>query len=201
MESLESLAEFLGAIGKEWTNEEYEEYKRLRRNWLSCKRQDWTTLGQISHAAEQVLQWVDHLVGGCGVEAVECGDDAILYVNRGDSYAVTMCYCEYGKRFVFASWGDLVEEAEQAKQAEQEEESAYWGEEAEPEPEPLSKEEALRFAESCEEDNKIQAAQAAICQVYGIEEGRNASLVNLGLCASLFDWGKVKWDKEGRIIE
>jgi len=198
---MESLAEFLGAIGKGWTNEEYEEYKRLRRNWLSCKRLDWTTLGQISSAAEQVLHWVDHLVSGCGVEAVKCGDDALLYVNRGDTYDVTMCYYENRKCFVFASWGDLVEEAEQEQE---QEDSEYWSKEepAKPElePEPLSKEEALRFAESCEEDNKIQTAQAAICQVYGIEEGCNASFVNLGLWASLLDWGKARWDKEGRII-
>lgn len=124
---MESLAEFLESIGKGWTNEEYEEYKRLRRNWLSFKRESWCSLGQVSNAAEQVLKWVDHLVDGCGVEAVECGDDALLYVNRGDAYRVTMCYYEKRKCFVFASWGDLVEEAEQ-----EQEEAEYWGEEAEP---------------------------------------------------------------------
>lgn len=47
----------------------------------------------------------------CGVEEVECGDEWLRYVNRGDTYNDTICTDANGLLFI-SSWGSWYEQTE-----------------------------------------------------------------------------------------
>ena len=77
--------------------------------------------------AETHLQGVSALANGHGVEALWFDEarrsdpravpDA-LYVNMGDSYAPTIVYDVASGEYLFTSWGDVVEAADAAREAE-----------------------------------------------------------------------------------
>jgi hypothetical protein len=49
-----------------------------------------------------------------GIEHVSCGDHELAYINRGDTYARTVCKeIGEGNKAFLSSWGDWLEEAEQ----------------------------------------------------------------------------------------
>jgi hypothetical protein len=81
--------------------------------------------GGVGRYAWQILETVDRLLGGFGVEAVEAyGGRTLLYSNAGDSYAGTVAVVVEGSDpsgdwarpiadgFVVASWADFVEAVE-----------------------------------------------------------------------------------------
>ena len=47
-----------------------------------------------------------------GIECISEGDGSIGYVNRGETYAVTICQDEKTEAFFVSSWGDWVEQQE-----------------------------------------------------------------------------------------
>ena len=55
----------------------------------------------------------DKLLRTCGVECVSVGDDAISYLNAGDTYGNTICWTtgDPGTAWI-GSWGDWYEQAE-----------------------------------------------------------------------------------------
>lgn len=79
-----------------------------------------------SDKADKVLEEVDRLVAGNGVEPIRdenandryYGDVVALYVNMGDTYETTLLYDTVEHEFHVTSWGDWYE----AYEAEQEEE-------------------------------------------------------------------------------
>lgn len=71
--------------------------------------------------ADKVLEEVDRLVGGHGIEAIRdeevhdnyYGDVVALYVNMGDTYDTTLVYDTDTQEFQVTSWGDWYEAYEQ----------------------------------------------------------------------------------------
>lgn len=80
---------------------------------------------------EEVLEEVNKLIGGHGVEAVRdenawdnyYGDTVATYVNMGDTYVTTLLYDTRNNEFHITSWGDWYEKYEQERDAEREEEA------------------------------------------------------------------------------
>ena len=68
--------------------------------------------GALSAARAGDLARANEVLGGCGVEYVECAGREIAYVNMGDTYDRTVC-AEDGKCWI-GSWGDWYETAEQS---------------------------------------------------------------------------------------
>ncbi len=85
-----------------------------------------------SDKADKVLEEVDRLVAGNGVEPIRdenandryYGDVVALYVNMGDTYETTLLYDTEAHEFHVTSWGDWYEayEAEQEEEPEEDEE-------------------------------------------------------------------------------
>src|SRR3989442_15259614 len=89
---------------------------------LGC---DPTIAGAVRHVLSRdprtdleindTLKTVSILLDGYGVEYVPSKMDAhgkgrgLEYVNMGDAYAPTILYDCLHKRFIWASWGDIVE--------------------------------------------------------------------------------------------
>ncbi len=73
-----------------------------------------------SEKIDKVLEEVDKLIDGSGVEAINgdyhvdnyYGDIVALYVNTGDSYAATLLYETENDKFIVTSFGDWVEHNE-----------------------------------------------------------------------------------------
>ncbi len=85
-----------------------------------------------SDRADKVLEEVNRLVDGHGIEAIRdenawdnyYGDTVALYVNMGDTYETTLLYDTRTHEFQVTSWGDWYEayEAEQEEDEEPEDE-------------------------------------------------------------------------------
>jgi hypothetical protein len=89
--------------------------------------------------AEEVLEEVNRVIGGHGVEAVRIEgayidnyhfDIVATYVNVGDSYAATLLHESETGNFVLTTWGDWVEanEQEYLPEEEEDEEESDWDE-------------------------------------------------------------------------
>jgi hypothetical protein len=58
---------------------------------------------------------INEIIGGYGVEYINHVDDSlndvlgIDYINLGDTYTTTVCYDHDLSKFVYTSWGDIVE--------------------------------------------------------------------------------------------
>ena len=64
-------------------------------------------------ASAGTIEEANKIAGGFGVEYVAVAGREIAYVNMGDTYAETICQEGDGPLFV-SSWGDWIEQAEQA---------------------------------------------------------------------------------------
>lgn len=67
--------------------------------------------------AENILEQVSDLVGGYGVEAYRPGENnsmnpKYLYVNSGDSYALTLIFNRNSKKFTLSDIGSIIEREE-----------------------------------------------------------------------------------------
>jgi hypothetical protein len=77
-----------------------------------------------SNKADKVLEEVDRLINGHGIEAIRdedvndryYGDVVALYVNTGDTYNATLLYDTDRSEFYVTSWGDWYEQYEQEKE-------------------------------------------------------------------------------------
>jgi hypothetical protein len=83
-------------------------------------------------ALAECSDWID----GHGVETLALADGTELaYVNKGDTYDATLCHVQ-GRGYFVASWGDVYEEADRAREEESDERRcAYcseWSEQGEP---------------------------------------------------------------------
>ena len=65
-----------------------------------------------SHAAANALARTDkkYHLGFFGVEGFELDGYGVLYLNTGDTYALTICF--FMGKFRITSWGDIVENFE-----------------------------------------------------------------------------------------
>lgn len=62
-----------------------------------------------------ILELVNELVKGSGVESISMNGDIIgYYVNRGDTYDETIIWDDRNGEFIISSWGDFLEESEQS---------------------------------------------------------------------------------------
>jgi len=77
---------------------------------------------------DEALDYANEILGGHGVESVQVEDYQVdryyyniilLYVNRGDAYAITLCYDTEEHEFFVGSWGDWYEEWDQKHQIEE----------------------------------------------------------------------------------
>jgi len=75
--------------------------------------------------AERIMHEIDKLIGGFGVEAITLEgayvdrfwQDAVgTFVNMGDTYDATIVYDTANEKFLFTTWGDFYEWAEQQQQ-------------------------------------------------------------------------------------
>lgn len=60
-----------------------------------------------------ILELVNELIKGFGVETIELNGETIgYYVNRGDSYDETIIWDDSNGEFILSSWADFLEESE-----------------------------------------------------------------------------------------
>ena len=81
--------------------------RRARREYVKLRRTDDSHPGfAASTAIERVCKGI-----GYGVEGFcdEVGDRGVTYLNRGDSYAVTICFTSWNERFHVCAWAQFVE--------------------------------------------------------------------------------------------
>ncbi len=72
---------------------------------------------------EKGLEYINHFLGGYGVESIRDGnmwenywtDHCAMYVNMSETYSRTILYETESGRFVFTSWGQWVEENEKKR--------------------------------------------------------------------------------------
>lgn len=93
------------------------EFKSVKK-WISA-------YGHRPHRAEMVMQALNEVLGGHGVEAIRVEgawvdtyhhDIVATYVNMGDTYAATVVYDTDHDRFELSTWGDFVERREREQQ-------------------------------------------------------------------------------------
>ena len=66
---------------------------------------------------EKLREAINEAMGGHGIESIRqkdylvgyYADTRYLYVNRGDTYDITLVYDTESDKFIVASWGNLVE--------------------------------------------------------------------------------------------
>lgn len=78
--------------------------------YLTCTRDPKTCLRMIRF--NDLLQYIDILIGTHGVEGIEISGRSAAYCNSGDSYSATVLYDEQTSEYMVTSWADWREAQE-----------------------------------------------------------------------------------------
>ena len=83
---------------------------------------------------EQQLWALDSVLGGYGVESVEGSEwidsyyqeHGLMYVNKGETYAATVCFDTDQQEFFVGSWGSWVEEQDTGEEDDEDSDEEEW---------------------------------------------------------------------------
>ena len=120
------------------TEDEAKELARMIRRSVDSSGGD---PGKGEFTSDQVLDRANEILGGYGVESVDCENCqfsryyygiVLLYVNKGDTYDTTLIYDTDKEKFAIGSWGSWLEDHEAKKHGSEEGEEEGEGEQDDP---------------------------------------------------------------------
>jgi len=111
MKYADLIQEFHSQLSKEWSSKNVE--LLIKSIWKLCKNTEVDKHTQV----DETLKLINQILNGYGIESVRgklwisyvYQDINLLYVNMGDTYAITILFDTFTMKFIFSSVGDYIE--------------------------------------------------------------------------------------------